>query len=87
MPGFHSTVDCVACAVRFIPVTYSLDNWKPMPPTPLHPFYPSLHPLLSANHELILRIYGSELLLGTTLGYSLNSPLLDTDTFQAQTQQ
>ena len=41
---YHNTADYTPYTVTFIPVTYSLHNWKPVPPTPLHPFNPSPNP-------------------------------------------
>lgn len=38
--GHDNTTDCLVYAVPFILMTYTLCHWKPVRPTPLHPFKP-----------------------------------------------
>ena len=43
MQCYHNITDCIPCAVPFIPMTYSLRNWKPISPALLHPLCPTPH--------------------------------------------
>ena len=56
---YYNIIDYIPYAVPLITMTYSFHKWKPVPPTALHPFCPSPHPLPSGNHQLLLCIYRS----------------------------
>lgn len=46
-------------AMPIVPTPYSFHNWKPVPPTLLHPLCPFPPPPSSGNHQFILHIYRS----------------------------
>ena len=56
LPGHCNIIDYILSAVPLISVTHLFHNWKPVPPTALHPSSPPP----SDNHEFILYIYGSD---------------------------
>uniref|UniRef100_A0A452QDB9 TRASH domain-containing protein n=1 Tax=Ursus americanus TaxID=9643 RepID=A0A452QDB9_URSAM len=38
---YYSITDCIIYALLIVPVTYSLHNWRPVSPPPLHPLCPT----------------------------------------------
>ena len=57
--SYYIIIDYIPYAVTFILMTCSYHNWKPVSPTPFHPFCPSPSHLPSGNHQLVLCKYSS----------------------------
>lgn len=57
---YYNIIDYMLYALPFIPATYSFHQWKPISPTLLPSFFPSPHPLLSGNHQLVSCICRSD---------------------------